>query len=581
MTAMQWRGSAAASLLAAALVCLAASPSWAHAPAGFTSHRVEEGETLPSIAATYLRSPKQWPLLQKLNRIQDPNNITAGTMLQIPARLMKPGAITARVEFVRGSPTATIAAAAAKPTATRRKSAKGAVEVPAPASAIAEPLTIGKTLGEGAKIQVPEDAYLLLRLADGSIVRILAGSDVELKRLRRRGAASDSFESVIDVRDGKVESEVSKQPKGRVFEIHAPGVVASVRGTHFDVTVGLDGRTGTAVSEGTVAVQARHAVRGRTTITAGQGVLVESDGKLGTLRDLPSAPDLTALPAEYTDADRLVLDLGESEAATRHEVRIARDITFREVLRDGMFTGRTVKFAALGDGDYTLGVRSVDIDGLGGAEASRSIRIHAHPVPPLYQSPAPGATVTSEAAQLVCSELAGTEVHLQVSSRADFVQPEIDQPGLSRCRIGLATLPLGDYYWRVASVQTPGPGHGPFAAPQHFSLVATPKVGNLDVADAGDTPTLRWSAVAGQSFHGQIARDDAFRQIVLEADLNAPRWTITGVERGIYYVRLRARHASGPEGPYSPPHLVRVGGVVKTSTGGGLVSADGEPIARP
>ena len=593
MRAMRWRGASAASLLTAALACLVASPSWARGPDGFTTHRVEEGQSLPSIAAIYLRSPKQWPLLQKLNRIQDPNKIAAGTMLQIPARLLKPGAINARVEFVRGSPTVISVSTAADAPTTRREPTKGAPAVPAPASATAEPLAIGNTLVEGAKIKVPEDGYLLLRLADGSIVRILAGSDVELKRLRRRGAASDSFESIIDVRGGKVESEVSKQPKGRVFEIHAPGAVASVRGTHFDVAVGPDGRTGTSVSEGTVAVQGRKPVRGTsrntsgnassggTTITAGQGVLVEGNGKLGTRRTLPSAPDLTGLPAEYQDAAQIVFDLGDSEASTRHEVRIARDSTFREVLRDGVFPGRAVKFAALDDGDYMLGVRSVDTDGLAGAEANRSIRVHARPVPPLYQSPAPDGRVTSEAAQLVCSEVAGTEVHLQVSSRADFSQPEIDQPRLSRCQLGLATLPLGDYYWRVASVQTPGPGHGPFAAPQRFSLIATPKVGTLDVADAGDTPTLSWSAVAGYSFHGQIAKDEAFQQIVLETDLNAPRWTINGIARGAYYVRLRAHDASGAEGPYSPPRLLRIGSVVRTSTGGGVLSGDGEPLARP
>lgn len=589
MRALQWRGATAASLLATALVCMAACPSWARGPDGFTTHRVEDGETLPSIAATYLRSPKQWPLLQKLNRIQDPNKIAVGTMLQIPARLMKPGAINARVEFVRGSPTAISAPSTTEPAAMRRNAAKGVADLPAPASAIAEPLAIGNTLVEGAHIQVPEDGYLLLRLADGSIVRILAGSDVELKRLRRRGAASDSFESVIDVRGGKVESEVSKQPKGRVFEIHAPGAVASVRGTHFDVAVGLDGRTGTSVSEGTVAVQARMPMRrapgsssrSGTTITAGQGVLVEGNGKLGARRALPEAPDLAALPAEYQDADQLLMDLGDSQSSMRHEVRIARDNSFREVLRDGMFTGRAVKFAALEDGDYTLGVRSVDADGLAGAEASRGIRVHARPVPPLYQSPAPGARITSQAAQLVCSEVAGTEVHLQVSSRTDFSQPEIDQPGLSRCRLGLATLPLGDYYWRVASVQTPGPGHGPFAAPQRFTLVATPKVENLDVTDDGDTPTLSWSAAPGHSFHGQIARDEAFRQVVTEADLSTPRWAIFGVERGTYYVRLKAREASGAEGPYSPPRRLRIGGVVQTSTGGGVTSGDGEPLARP
>jgi len=126
----------------------------------------------------------------------------------------RPPGAAAHVEFVQG----------------------GTVSTPRGAPSGAVPVASGGALAEGARIQVPDDGYLRLRLADGSVVRVLAESDVELKRLRRRGVAGP-VETVIDVKRGKVESEVAPKQKGRIFEIHAPGAVASVRGTRFDVSI--------------------------------------------------------------------------------------------------------------------------------------------------------------------------------------------------------------------------------------------------------------------------------------------------------------------------------------------------------
>ena len=151
----------------------------------------------------------------------------------------------ARVEFVRGGAVASPRAEPARP-APRGAAASAAAQAPVEA---------GSALTEGTRIQVPEDGYLRLRLADGSVVRVLAESDVELRRLRRRGPTG-ATETVIDVRRGKVESEVAPQQKGRIFEIRAPGAVASVRGTRFDVSIDSEGRVSTAVTEGTVSLQA-------------------------------------------------------------------------------------------------------------------------------------------------------------------------------------------------------------------------------------------------------------------------------------------------------------------------------------
>jgi len=559
--------------LAACAVLLAGllAAAFAQAREGYATHEVAEGETWQTIAARYLPRASQWKALQRFNRIADPAALKPGMVLRIPARLMKPAALHAQVEFVRGQSTAVPPAAGGRRTA------------PPPA-----PLAAGTTLAEGSRIHVPDDGYLRLRLADGSVVQVLAGSDVALRRLRRRARAT-SFESVLDVQRGKVESEVTKQPPGRVFEIHAPGAVASVRGTRFDVSVDAQGRVGAAVTQGSVALQPRDGRRrpsGRAArVTAGQG-LVAQGGRLGPQRALPPAPDLDGVPAVHQHPDRLAFDLGGSEAPGGYEVRVAYGDDFREVLRDGRFADRSIRFPALEDGDYTLGVRALDADGLAGPETRRRIRVHARPVPPLYQHPAPGARMTPDAAELVCAETEGAQwIHLQVSRRADFSAPEIDAPQLARCRLRLDGLPPGDYHWRVASVNAAAGGaqdHGPFAPPQRFSLVATPTIEGLDIADAAENPTLHWSAADGLRFRGQVARDAAFTEVVHEADLlQTPSWTIAGLPRGLYFVRLQAHDAMGLAGPFSPPRRLRVGAVVHSSSGSAVLDGGGEPVERP
>jgi hypothetical protein len=268
-----------AGLLAGPLTCVSVQ---AASPDGDLRHRVVTGDTLQTLGERYLRAPARWRELQALNKLSDPQALVPGTIVRIPRRLLRPvGVATAKVEFVEGQPVGMTS---------------GTAGGGAPASDEAGiPLAAGDAISEGTRIQVPKDGYLRLRLADGSVVRVLAESDVQLKRLRSK-RTTGPYESVIDVRRGKVESDVAPQPKGRRFEIHAPGAVASVRGTRFDVTVAVDGRVSTSVAEGIVKVQPRQPKRRGTRsadVQAGQGAVVATDGQLDKRPTLPDAPDLS------------------------------------------------------------------------------------------------------------------------------------------------------------------------------------------------------------------------------------------------------------------------------------------------
>jgi hypothetical protein len=550
----------------------------AAAPTGDVQHRVVAGDTLQSLGERYLRSPSQWRELQAFNKIADPRALMPGSVVRVPRKLLRPaGLATAKVEFVQGQ-----AVGLAPP-----RARQGTQAVPDDAST---PLTEGDAVAEGTRIQVPKDGYLRLRLADGSVVRVLAESDVELKRLRSK-RSTGPYESVIDVRRGKVESDVAPQPKGRRFEIHAPGAVASVRGTRFDVTVASDGRVSTAVAEGVVKVQPRKPQRRgvrSADVKAGEGAVVAADGQLDKRPNLPPAPDLSIVPPLFEDADLFVVQLPPpNDPMAGYEVRIARDADMHEVVRNSVFRSARVQFPVLDDGDYLLGVRAVDADGLAGAETRRPLRVHARPVPPLYQSPAPGARITSDTGQLVCSDVAGADaVQWQVAPTPDFATPALDEVRQGACRLGVAALAPGAYWWRVASVMKDASSalrRGPFAAAQPFTVVAMPNVLSVELDETGENPTLRWEAPAGQRFRAQLARDadTDFVAPLLDVSLDAPTWTIRGVPRGSYHVRLQARDASGLVGPFSPPRRVRVGPVVRTFDGGNLSTSDGQWVERP
>jgi hypothetical protein len=218
-------------LLAGAGFGALGTPQAAHAagPSDEIAHIVQPGDTLEGLAQSYFAAPQLWPRLQARNKVKDPKHLQPGSVVWIPVQLQP--AETARVEFVHGQVTA--------------QAAGDGKATPAPA-----PLTTGATLAEGTQLEVGPDAFVAVRLADGSIVRVSAQSQVQLQQLRRRGRAG-SVQSVLEVQRGSVESTVT--PSGdasRRFEVRTPRAVTSVRGTRFGVALTEGGQTTAAVLQG-------------------------------------------------------------------------------------------------------------------------------------------------------------------------------------------------------------------------------------------------------------------------------------------------------------------------------------------
>lgn len=569
--------------IAAALLWLAATTAFSAQPVATPAapqqgdeiaHAVKEGDTLEGLARSYLANPRQWPLLQARNKVADPKRLQPGSLIFIPVRLQPSESAT--VHFVQGEVTA---------------QARG--------SGTPAPIATGSKLEEGTELKVGPESFVAVQLADGTVVRVQAQSELQLRQLRRRGRAG-SVQSVLEMHKGGVESTVppSAEPLRRM-EIRTPLAVTSVRGTQFSVALADSGQTTASVEHGSVAVQSRRdtdsepgaALKAPTALLApGQGLAVATDGTVGAPRPLLPAPDTSGMPTTLGDAGLLAIDLPMAAGATRYVAQVAQDPAFTQVLRHGSFPDGRLRWKALDDGRYYLAVRALDDAGIAGLPAVQPFTVKTRPVAPLYQHPAPGAVVPSGAAELRCTEVPGVRWYrVQVAADAQFTQPLRDEQRLTECRLPLGALPAGSYFWRIASLLALPDGQadqGPFAPPQPFTVADRPTALSLQALQAEDgDPTVRlhWPAQAGQRFRLQrtVATDLDFAMVAEDTVLDAPTWTASNLAAGEYLVRIQVLDASGLESDFSPPRKIRVGTGIRTGAGLPVSTSSGTPVGRP
>lgn len=555
---LAWPAGAAPAVLA--LLALASSlPLAARAQNAGTDgleHTVVPGDTLEALAHRYLDDPRQWHALQQANHIANPRRLPPGSRILIPNALLPTR--PARVQFTHGQVQATL-----------------------PGSQVPRIPAADEALPEGTRLQTGSDGFISIRLHDGSTVRVQADTDLHLTRLRKH-ARPGNAQSVIELQRGAIEPSVpAASDRSRRLDIRTPSATASVRGTRFSVGATAGARTLTAVTEGTVAVQG--SADTAILVPHGQGLAVAANGQAGSPHALLPAPDPTQWPASVHDADFLRLHLSPVPGASAYEVQLAHDADLTQVLRAATSRSADATLPAVEDGHYQLMVRAIDADGLPGQRTVRPLSVKAHPIPPLYASPAAGATLAAGVLRLICTGVAEAEHYrLQLASGANFDQPLLDVSTDGACEATTPALPPGQYQWRVASLRQLADRHwdqGPFAAAQGFTTVAPPQApATLEVRSATH---LFWSAQPGQRFELQAAANADFSPLLADETLARPEWSADALPPGLTFVRIRTLDASGLTSAFSTPRLLTIPARVQAGDGLPVTSGDGQPLQRP
>ena len=183
-----------------------------------------------------------------------------------------------------------------------------------------------------------------------------------------------------------------------------------------------------------------------------------------------------------------------------------------------------------------------------------------------------------------CTGVPGVQwFHLQVSSREDFAQPEVNADHLSVCESTTPTLAPGLWYWRVASVNQRADGQpnvGPFAAAQNFTVLPLAPAFVSTGAATEDTQVF-WEAQAGHTYRVQVARDAAFTHLVADQTVEQAAWNFTTLPPSGYYMRIQSINSAGVASVFSEARQLDTQSILRTGDGDAVQSSDGTSVVRP
>ncbi len=491
-------------------------------------YKTKQGDTLIGLGGRLLKQPEDWVQIQKLNKVKEPTRIPVGTGLLIPISMLRMGDAPFEVIAVEG--VATFAG---------------------------QPLKAGMSLPAGSTIETSENGFVTIRLAEGTEVQLQSGTKVQVAT-SQRGSDVGVFDMLVKLVFGRVETKAATKQIGDRLEISTPTATMGVRGTVFRVATLGEAAT-SEVLEGLVSAQSL-TEQEQVAVKGGFGTKVEP-GKAPSqpikLLDAPSVDGLSQLHERTVVRFNVKPVVG----AIQYRAQVATDRAFKQIIAEGIFKTTEVKFSNLSDGEYYLKLRAIDASGLEGNDAVHTFKLKARPEPPLAIAPNAGGKLSTSQALLAWTEsVDASHYRVQVAPDATFSKLLVDQSSLSTNKLDINNLPVGQYFWRLASNKLQGSvvNSGPWGEATSFSIRPVPQMEPPKVDGKSLQVTL--AGEAGQSFDVQVATDPDFRKIVSTQRTQTSPAAVTAPGIGVYYLRYRTVDPDGFASPYSGAQRIEVFG---------------------
>lgn len=421
-----------------------------------TVYIVAPGDTLWRIAHEQLKSEYSWQQLKEFNEIADHAELEVGQAIRLPQDWMK--AFEPMDESLK--PPANLPAAAAVPAGKKTASqstasGKGAeavedVAVISSVTAVAatfgqasllsdggsEKLKVDKVLAVGSRIQTGPRSSANIVLKDGSMLVLLADTEVVLNR-------------PIKLLRGGLEYIASNHKEETLVSSQIAAVAA--KQARFRVSTDAEAKTlQVAVEQGGVTVtageQSRH-------ITTGIAMQLEAGKPMPEPRQGLLRPDLANI-AKTSVNGKIDLRWPEIKDAVGYRAQLvfARDTYL--VLRDAEVSAPAVSWTNVNPGRYNVRLRSIDKNGLEGLNANLSFTVKGALKPPSSNTPKNGITLPSNRPWIAWGRVAEAYSYdLQVAKDPEFsVELQDLTHQMNNYYRYNEALPPGDYYWRVRSV---------------------------------------------------------------------------------------------------------------------------------
>jgi hypothetical protein len=496
-------------------------------------YTVRPGDNLWNLTERHLKSIDYVQKLQRLNNVQNPYVVLPGTQLRIPiAWMQRIGDALAQVTNVHG-------------TAMLQRSGQED-----------RPIELGMQLLVGDEIHSGNDAFVVIEFADKSHLRVQDNTRLRLEGMQIFGDYG-LIDTLIDLQQGRTENSVPKKSeKGTRFRIKTPSAISLVRGTDFRVGIIEEAQSsGSEVLTGAVEIdnQKKHIK-----VPAGYGIVTAKGVPPVAPVRLLSPPDLSETD-NYYERLPLVIQLKPLAGAHAYRAQIATDQNFNNLWSEFVTASLPFRSGEIPDGDYWLRIRGIDASGLEGKDAVIAFSLNARPEAPFVIAPLPGGTTAPEKQEFKWAlQSEASHYAMMISQDSDFTHVVYSNPEVKENSVTLSeSLTPGHYFWRIFSVSA-SEGAGPMSDAMPFrvpypgpSLEAT----QLDEKEI----TFVWrAAMEGQSFHFQLARDQAFTDIIHDELTSASQVTAAKPGGGTYYLRIKTIESDSFQGPWGALQTVEI-----------------------
>jgi len=419
----------AALLLAAAAILPAGAPTAAPPSVidGEARYTVRAGDTLIALARRYMVRADAWGEVRQLNAVADPWRMPIGLMLRIPRRLLRGTPIGASIFAFRGDVTISGTGGGAG----RNRAA-----------------TTAMAIVEGETISTAANAFVTVRLADGSRFSLPSNSRVGISRLRRI-LLTGEIERAFAVERGRGEWRVAPTRNKDPFTVTTPVATAAVRGTAFRVDASADDAARFGVVEGAVAI-APSGGGGGPLLDAGTGVAASHAGVGDPVPLLPPPAPLASTPVQQDEV--VMLGVEPVAGAARYRFALSLDAEGERTIATTDGDMPTASFAGIADGHYFAHASAVD---------GQTIEGFATTWPIIRRLD----TIVAEAA--VSGGIAGEGVYnfrwrtvgegrptyrFILSRDREGREPVVERSGIRIQGTTVTGLPDGVYWWRVRAI---------------------------------------------------------------------------------------------------------------------------------
>lgn len=512
------------SLFGAVTKAAAAKPS---SKADLVQLTIAKGDYLINICKQYLDTGNRWKEIARINRLNDPRKLQPGAKIMVPVAYLKGMPLDGRVTFVQGE-------------------AKGQIGGPG-AWAV---LKVGDPIPPKSQLKTGNESALEVTYEDGTV--FFLRSDTEVGVLKAQKTLSSLQLRDLYLSAGRVVSKVREATgESSRFKVHTPAAIASVRGTEFRVAVNEAQQTFTEVTENRVTVDAADK---SVELAQGEGTMVKKGEPPLPPRKLLAPPSPVGLKPIYNTAPAIVFT--RIDDAQAYRVMAAKDKEGKHLLREKIIkTNETFKIAGLADGAYYLLMLSIDPIGLEGLSSiAYPFTIRVNPLPPITQSPREGAKIKGKSVTFQWLSVSdAVRYHVQIGEDREFSKIAVNKTDLTSSSFKADTLEYKPYYFRISSIAK-DEYQGAWSDPLPFTLTPLPPTPAVDQpAISKDEINLRSRSVGeGFTYHFQIAKDNQFKEILIDQKVSKPEITAKKPkDAGIYFVRTAAIDRDGDAGEFS------------------------------